>query len=198
MDKEIVFEDKKYIASCRDEALRKAFAINHTLDDLLEKLGCKLSDDEVLNFMLTPDKLFEIVCENLIEPSDVRVDVIKQTIADRLEPIEEDFKYYSRGLDDNRFIVVKDGKALFDEEAFEKAMDAHRTMIDSEPRRKAWEMAQKIVSDIEKLEKYLQENQMGRVQPHAIGTNTNFDDTNLIHYYDRAVKLEPKAIGYIK
>lgn len=198
MDKEILYEDKAYIRSRKDEALKKAFAINHTLDDLLEKLGCKLSDDEVLNFMLTPDNLFEIVCKNLIEPSDVRVDVIKQTIADRLEPIEEDFKYYSRGVDDNRFIVVKNGKAVFDEEAFEEAMDAHRTMIDSEPRRKAWGMAQKIVSDIEELEKYLQENQMGRVQPHAIGTNSNFDDTNLIHYYDRAVKLEPKAIGYIK
>lgn len=198
MDKEIVFEDKKYINSRKDEALRKTFAINHTLDDLLEKLGCKLSDDEVGSFMLSPDHLFEIVCENLITPDDVRVEVIKQTIADRLEPIEEGFKNYSRGLDDNGYIIVKDGRAVFNEDEFEKAMDAHRTMIDSEPRRKAWEMAQKIVSEIEKLEKYLQENQMGRVQPHAIGTNSNFDDANLIHYYDRAVKLEPKAIGYIK
>lgn len=198
MEKEILFEDKAYIAKCKAEALKKEFAINNVLDGLLANLGCRLSDDEVLNFMARPDDLYEIVCANLIKPNDIRVEVIKETIASRLEPIEQEFKVYSRGLAGNNFIEVRDGKAAFDDEAFEKAMDAHRTMIDSEPRRKAWEMAQGVVRGIEKLEKYLQENKLGRVQPHAIGTNTNFDDSNLIHYHDRVVKLEPKAIGYIK
>ena len=76
----------------------------------------------------------------------------------------------------------------------------HRLLLDSEPRQKAWEMAQKIVSDINKLEKYLAKNQLGQVQPHAIGNNTMFCYDCLIGYYGEKgrVKLSPQAVSCIK
>ena len=103
------------------------------------------------------------------------------------------------GLWGNSYVLVKDGRATFNEEEFEKAMDAHRIMIDSEPRRKAWKMAQKIISDIGKLEKYLAENTMGRVQPHAIGQNNIYCPDYLIQFYGKErLKLEPRAIACVK
>ena len=44
MDKELLFEDTKFIESQKKEAQKKIFAINTTLDSLLEKLGCVLSN----------------------------------------------------------------------------------------------------------------------------------------------------------
>ncbi len=199
MDKELLFEDTKFIESQKKEAQKKVFAINTTLDSLLEKLGCVLSNEEVENFMRCPDGLFEIVCRNLIKPDDIRVEVIKETISERLEPITEEWKTMTLGLWGNSYVLVKDGRATFNEEEFEKAMDAHRIMIDSEPRRKAWKMAQKIISDIGKLEKYLAENTMGRVQPHAIGQNNIYCPDCLIQFYGKErLKLEPRAIACVK
>lgn len=199
MDKELLFEDTKFIESQKKEAQKKVFAINTTLDSLLEKLGCVLSNEEVENFMRCPDGLFEIVCRNLIKPDDIRVEVIKETISERLEPITEEWKTMTLGLWENSYVLVKDGRATFNEEEFEKAMDAHRIMIDSEPRRKAWKMAQKIISDIGKLEKYLAENTMGRVQPHAIGQNNIYCPDCLIQFYGKErLKLEPRAIACVK
>ena len=199
MDKELLFEDTKFIESQKKEAQKKVFAINTTLDSLLEKLGCVLSNEEVENFMRCPDGLFEIVCRNLIKPDDIRVEVIKETISERLEPITEEWKTMTVGLWGNSYVLVKDGRATFNEEEFEKAMDAHRIMIDSEPRRKAWKMAQKIISDIGKLEKYLAENTMGRVQPHAIGQNNIYCPDCLIQFYGKErLKLEPRAIACVK
>lgn len=199
MDKELLFEDTKFIESQKKEAQKKIFAINTTLDSLLEKLGCVLSNEEVENFMRCPDGLFEIVCRNLIKPDDIRVEVIKETISERLEPITEEWKTMTLGLWGNSYVLVKDGRATFNEKEFEKAMDAHRIMIDSEPRRKAWKMAQKIISDIGKLEKYLAENTMGRVQPHAIGQNNIYCPDCLIQFYGKErLKLEPRAIACVK
>lgn len=199
MDKELLFEDTKFIESQKKETQKKVFAINTTLDSLLEKLGCVLSNEEVENFMRCPDGLFEIVCRNLIKPDDIRVEVIKETISERLEPITEEWKTMTLGLWGNSYVLVKDGRATFNEEEFEKAMDAHRIMIDSEPRRKAWKMAQKIISDIGKLEKYLAENTMGRVQPHAIGQNNIYCPDCLIQFYGKErLKLEPRAIACVK
>lgn len=199
MDKELLFEDTKFIESQKKEAQKKVFAINTTLDSLLEKLGCVLSNEEVENFMRCPDGLFEIVCRNLIKPDDIRVEVIKETISERLEPITEEWKTMTLGLWGNSYVLVKDGRATFNEEEFEKAMDAHRIMIDSEPRRKAWKMAQKIISDIGKLEKYLAENTMGCVQPHAIGQNNIYCPDCLIQFYGKErLKLEPRAIACVK
>lgn len=199
MDKELLFEDTKFIESQKKEAQKKVFAINTTLDSLLEKLGCVLSNEEVENFMRCPDGLFEIVFRNLIKPDDIRVEVIKETISERLEPITEEWKTMTLGLWGNSYVLVKDGRATFNEEEFEKAMDAHRIMIDSEPRRKAWKMAQKIISDIGKLEKYLAENTMGRVQPHAIGQNNIYCPDCLIQFYGKErLKLEPRAIACVK
>ena len=199
MDKELLFEDTKFIESQKKEAQKKVFAINTTLDSLLEKLGCVLSNEEVENFMRCPDGLFEIVCRNLIKPDDIRVEVIKETISERLEPITEEWKTMTLGLWGNSYVLVKDGRATFNEEEFEKAMDAHRIMIDSEPRRKAWKMAQKIISDIGKLEKYLAENTMGRVQPHAIGQNNIYCPDCLIQFYGKErLKLEPRAIACVQ
>lgn len=199
MDKELLFEDTKFIESQKKEAQKKVFAINTTLDSLLEKLGCVLSNEEVENFMRCPDGLFEIVCRNLIKPDDIRVEVIKETISERLEPITEEWKTMTLGLWGNSYVLVKDGRATFNEEEFEKAMDAHRIMIDSEPRRKTWKMAQKIISDIGKLEKYLAENTMGRVQPHAIGQNNIYCPDCLIQFYGKErLKLEPRAIACVK
>lgn len=199
MDKELLFEDTKFIEKQKKEAQKKVFAINTTLDSLLEKLGCVLSNEEVENFMRCPDGLFEIVCRNLIKPDDIRVEVIKETISERLEPITEEWKTMTLGLWGNSYVLVKDGRATFNEEEFEKAMDAHRIMIDSEPRRKAWKMAQKIISDIGKLEKYLAENTMGRVQPHAIGQNNIYCPDCLIQFYGKErLKLEPRAIACVK
>lgn len=199
MDKELLSEDTKFIESQKKEAQKKVFAINTTLDSLLEKLGCVLSNEEVENFMRCPDGLFEIVCRNLIKPDDIRVEVIKETISERLEPITEEWKTMTLGLWGNSYVLVKDGRATFNEEEFEKAMDAHRIMIDSEPRRKAWKMAQKIISDIGKLEKYLAENTMGRVQPHAIGQNNIYCPDCLIQFYGKErLKLEPRAIACVK
>lgn len=199
MDKELLFEDTKFIEKQKKEAQKKVFAINTTLDSLLEKLGCVLSNEEVENFMRCPDGLFEIVCRNLIKPDDIRVEVIKETISERLEPITEEWKAMTLGLWGNSYVLVKDGRATFNEEEFEKAMDAHRIMIDSEPRRKAWKMAQKIISDIGKLEKYLAENTMGRVQPHAIGQNNIYCPDCLIQFYGKErLKLEPRAIACVK
>ena len=149
--------------------------------------------------MRCPDGLFEIVCRNLIKPDDIRVEVIKETISERLEPITEEWKTMTLGLWGNSYVLVKDGRATFNEEEFEKAMDAHRIMIDSEPRRKAWKMAQKIISDIGKLEKYLAENTMGRVQPHAIGQNNIYCPDCLIQFYGKErLTLEPRAIACVK
>lgn len=199
MDKELLFEDTKFIESQKKESQKKVFAINTTLDSLLEKLGCVLSNEEVENFMRCPDGLFEIVCRNLIKPDDIRVEVIKETISERLEPITEEWKTMTLGLWGNSYVLVKDGRATFNEEEFEKAMDAHRIMIDSEPRCKAWKMAQKIISDIGKLEKYLAENTMGRVQPHAIGQNNIYCPDCLIQFYGKErLKLEPRAIACVK
>lgn len=201
MEKELLFEDTKYIKARKQEIEKKVFAINTVLDALMEKVGCVLSNEEIGGFVSSPDDLFEIVCRNLIRPNDVRVEVIKQTISERLEPIIAKWKLLNRGLDNgfDGYILLQDGRASLNEEEFEKAMDAHRTMLDSEPRKKAWAMAQKIVSDINKLEKYLSENALGRVQPHAIGINTTWCNSYLIHYSgNNDVKLEPKAVGCIK
>lgn len=199
MDKELLFEDTKFIESQKKEAQKKVFAINTTLDSLLEKLGCVLSNEEVENFMRCPDGLFEIVCRNLIKLDDIRVEVIKETISERLEPITEEWKTMTLGLCGNSYVLVKDGRATFNEEEFEKAMDAHRIMIDSEPRRKAWKMAQKIITDIDKLEKHLAENTMGRVQPHAIGQNNIYCQDCLIQFFGKErLELEPRAIACVK
>ena len=199
MDKELLFEDTKFIESQKKEAQKKVFAINTTLDSLLEKLGCVLSNEEVENFMRYPDGLFESDCRNLIKPDDIRVEVIKETISERLAPIMERWKLLTLGFLGYSYVIVEDGRATFNEEEFEKAMDAHRIMIDSEPRRKAWKMAQKIISDIGKLEKYLAENTMGRVQPHAIGeTNISCPDGLIPFYRKGMVELEPKAIACVK
>lgn len=112
----------------------------------------------------------------------------------------QEFKSQTRSLDcDNSYIIVKDGRVKLDVDDFEKAMDAYRLSLDSEPRQKAWKMAQKIVSDINKLEKYLAKNQLGRVQPHAIGNNTIYCHDCLIQYNEKGrVELEPKAISCVK
>lgn len=199
MDK-ILFEDTAYIESRKQEICKKVFAINEVLNSLLEQLGCVLSDNEIRTFMDKPDDLFEIVTHNLLCPQDVAVKlVVRKTISDRLEPIMEEFNKRTRSLDGgNSYIIIKDGRTMLDVESFEKAMDAHRTMLDSEPRQKAWEMAQEIVESIDKLEKYLAKNQLGRVQPHAIGTNSLYCNNYLINYCGGGVKLEPKSIQCIK
>ena len=113
----------------------------------------------------------------------------------------QEFKSQTRSLDcDNSYIIIKDGRVKLDVDDFEKAMNAHRLLLDSEPRQKAWEMAQKIVADIHKLEEYLAKNQLGQVQPHAIGNNTMFCYDCLIGYYGEKgrVKLSPQAVSCIK
>lgn len=50
-------------------------------------------------------------------------------------------------------------------------------------------MAQKIVLDINKLERYLAKNQLGRVQPHAIGNNTIYCYDCLIGYFGEKEEL---------
>ena len=113
----------------------------------------------------------------------------------------QEFKSQTRSLDcDNSYIIIKDGRAMLDVDDFEKAMDAHRLLLDTKSRQKAWEMAQKIVADISKLEEYLAKNQLGQVQPHAIGENTMFCKDCLIEYsgYKGRVKLEPQAICCVK
>lgn len=171
------------------------------LDGLLEQLGCVLSDKEIMAFMNNPNDLFEIVTHNLLCPQDVAVKlVVRTTISERLEPMMQEFKSQTRSLDcDNSYIIIKDGCAMLDVDDFEKAMDAHRLLLDSEPRQKAWEMAQKIVLNINKLEEYLAKNQLGRVQPHAIGKNSIYCYDCLVQYNEKGgVKLEPKAISCIK
>lgn len=110
MDKELLFEDTKFIESQKKEAQKKVFAINTTLDSLLEKLGCVLSNEEVENFMSCPDGLFEIVCRNLIKPDDIRVEVIKETISERLEPIMEKWKLLTLGLMGYSYVFVEMGE----------------------------------------------------------------------------------------
>lgn len=186
MDK-ILYENTEYINKKRQAICKKVGAINEMLDGLLEQLGCVLSDKEIMAFMNNPNDLFEIVTHNLLCPQDVVVKlVVRTTISERLEPMMQEFKSQTRSLDcDNSYIIIKDGRAMLDVDDFEKAMDAHRLLLDSEPRQKAWEMAQKIVSDINKLEKYLAKNQLGQVQPHAIGNNTMFCYDCLIGYYGK-------------
>ena len=200
MDK-ILYENTEYINKKRQAICKKVGAINAMLDGLLEQLGCVLSDKEIMAFMNNPDDLFEIVTHNLLCPQDVVVKlVVRTTISERLEPMMQEFKSQTRSLDcDNSYIIVEAGRVKLDEDDFEKAMNAHRLLLDSEPRQKAWEMAQKIVSDINRLEKYLAKNQLGRVQPHVIGNNTIYCYDCLIQYNKKGgVKLEPKAISCIK
>lgn len=197
----LLYEDSKFINERRQEICKRVFAINEVLDSLLEQLGCVLSDEEVRAFMSKPDELFEIVCHNLLCPNGVAVKlVVRKTVSERLEPIMEEFKKRTRSLDDsNSYIILENGRAKLDVDAFEKAMDSHRTMLDSEPRQKAWKMAQKIVADIEKLEEYLSENTLGRVQSHAIGVNSIFCNNCLIHFNGKnGVKLEASAIKCVK
>lgn len=190
MDK-ILYENTEYINKKRQAICKKVGAINEMLDGLLEQLGCVLSDKEIMAFMNNPDDLFEIVTHNLLCPQDVVVKlVVRTTISERLEPMMQEFKSQTRSLDcDNSYIIIKDGRAMLDVDDFEKAMDAHRLSLDTEPRQKAWKMAQKIVSDIDKLEKFLTKNQLGRVQPHAIGKNTTFCYDCLIGYYGEKEEL---------
>lgn len=201
MDK-ILYENTEYINKKRQAICKKVGAINEMLDGLLEQLGCVLSDKEIMAFMNNPDDLFEIVTHNLLCPQDVVVKlVVRTTISERLEPMMQEFKSQTRSLDcDNSYIIIKDGRAMLDVDDFEKAMDAHRLLLDTESRQKAWEMAQKIVADISKLEEYLAKNQLGQVQPHAIGENTMFCKDCLIEYsgYKGRVKLEPQAICCVK
>ena len=201
MDK-ILYENTEYINKKRQAICKKVGAINEMLDGLLEQLGCILSDKEIMAFMNNPNDLFEIVTHNLLCPQDVVVKlVVRTTISERLEPMMQEFKSQTRSLDcDNSYIIIKDGRAMLDVDDFDKAMDAHRLLLDSEPRQKAWEMAQKIALDISKLEAYLAKNQLGQVQPHAIGNNTMFCHDCLIGYsgYKGRVKLEPQAISCIK
>lgn len=201
MDK-LLYENTEYINKKRQAICKKVGAINEMLDGLLEQLGCVLSDKEIMAFMNNPNDLFEIVTHNLLCPQDVVVKlVVRTTISERLEPMMQEFKSQTRSLDcDNSYIIIKDGRAMLDVDDFEKAMDAHRLLLDTESRQKAWEMAQKIVADISKLEEYLAKNQLGQVQPHAIGENTMFCKDCLIEYsgYKGRVKLEPQAISCIK
>ena len=201
MDK-LLYENTEYINKKRQAICKKVGAINEMLDGLLEQLGCVLSDKEIMVFMNNPNDLFEIVTHNLLCPQDVVVKlVVRTTISERLEPMMQEFKSQTRSLDcDNSYIIIKDGRAMLDVDDFEKAMDAHRLLLDTESRQKAWEMAQKIVADISKLEEYLAKNQLGQVQPHAIGENTMFCKDCLIEYsgYKGRVKLEPQAISCIK
>lgn len=201
MDK-ILYENTEYINKKRQAICKKVGAINEMLDGLLEQLGCVLSDKEIMAFMNNPNDLFEIVIHNLLCPQDVVVKlVVRTTISERLEPMMQEFKSQTRSLDcDNSYIVVENGRVKLDVDDFEKAMDAYRLSLDSEPRQKAWEMAQKIVSDINRLEAYLTKNQLGRVQPHAIGENTMFCYDCLIGYYGEKgrVKLSPQAVSCIK
>lgn len=201
MDK-LLYENTEYINKKRQAICKKVGAINEMLDGLLEQLGCVLSDKEIMAFMNNPNDLFEIVTHNLLCPQDVVVKlVVRTTISERLEPMMQEFKSQTRSLDcDNSYIIIKDGRAMLDVDDFEKAMDAHRLLLDTESRQKAWKMAQKIVADISKLEEYLAKNQLGQVQPHAIGENTMFCYDCLIEYsgYKGRVKLEPQAISCIK
>lgn len=201
MDK-ILYENTEYINKKRQAICKKVGAINEMLDGLLEQLGCILSDKEIMAFMNNPNDLFEIVTHNLLCPQDVVVKlVVRTTISERLEPMMQEFKSQTRSLDcDNSYIIIKDGRAMLDVDDFEKAMDAHRLLLDTESRQKAWEMAQKIVADISKLEEYLAKNQLGQIQPHAIGENTMFCKDCLIEYsgYKGRVKLEPQAICCVK
>ena len=200
MDK-ILYENTEYINKKRQAICKKVGAINEMLDGLLEQLGCVLSDKEIMAFMNNPNDLFEIVTHNLLCPQDVAVKlVVRTTISERLEPMMQEFKSQTRSLDcDNSYIIVEGGRAMLDVDDFEKAMDAHRLLLDSEPRQKAWEMAQKIISDIDRLEKFLTKNQLGRVQPHAIGKNSIYCSDCLIQYNEKGrVELEPKAISCIK
>ena len=201
MDK-ILYENTEYINKKRQAICKKVGAINEMLDGLLEQLGCVLSDKEIMAFMNNPNDLFEIVTHNLLCPQDVVVKlVVRTTISERLEPMMQEFKSQTRSLDcDNSYIIIKDGRAMLDVDDFEKAMDAHRLLLDTESRQKAWKMAQKIVADISKLEEYLAKNQLGQVQPHAIGENTMFCKDCLIEYsgYKGRVKLEPQAICCVK
>lgn len=201
MDK-LLYENTEYINKKRQAICKKVGAINEMLDGLLEQLGCVLSDKEIMAFMNNPNDLFEIVTHNLLCPQDVVVKlVVRTTISERLEPMMQEFKSQTRSLDcDNSYIIIKDGRAMLDVDDFEKAMDAHRLLLDTESRQKAWKMAQKIVADISKLEEYLAKNQLGQVQPHAIGENTMFCKDCLIEYsgYKGKVKLEPQAICCVK
>lgn len=201
MDK-LLYENTEYINKKRQAICKKVGAINEMLDGLLEQLGCVLSDKEIMAFMNNPNDLFEIVTHNLLCPQDVVVKlVVRTTISERLEPMMQEFKSQTRSLDcDNSYIIIKDGRAMLDVDDFEKAMDAHRLLLDTESRQKAWKMAQKIVADISKLEEYLAKNQLGQVQPHAIGENTMFCKDCLIEYsgYKGRVKLEPQAICCVK
>lgn len=201
MDK-ILYENTKYINKKRQAICKKVGAINEMLDGLLEQLGCVLSDKEIMAFMNNPNDLFEIVTHNLLCPQDVVVKlVVRTTISERLEPMMQEFKSQTRSLDcDNSYIVVENGRVKLDVDDFEKAMNAHRLLLDTESRQKAWKMAQKIVADIHKLEEYLAKNQLGQVQPHAIGGNTMFCYDCLIEYsgYKGRVKLEPQAICCVK
>lgn len=201
MDK-LLYENTEYINKKRQAICKKVGAINEMLDGLLEQLGCVLSDKEIMAFMNNPNDLFEIVTHNLLCPQDVVVKlVVRTTISERLEPMMQEFKSQTRSLDcDNSYIIIKDGRAMLDVDDFEKAMDAHRLLLDTKSRQKAWEMAQKIVADISKLEEYLAKNQLGQVQPHAIGENTMFCKDCLIEYsgYKGRVKLEPQAICCVK
>lgn len=201
MDK-ILYENTEYINKKRQAICKKVGAINEMLDGLLEQLGCVLSDKEIMAFMNNPNDLFEIVTHNLLCPQDVAVKlVVRTTISERLEPMMQEYKSQTRSLDcDNSYIIIKDGRAMLDVDDFEKAMDAHRLLLDSEPRQKAWKMAQKIVSDVNKLEEYLAKNQLGRVQPHAIGNNTIYCYDCLIQYSSEKgrVELAPQAVSCIK
>lgn len=200
MDK-ILYENTEYINKKRQAICKKVGAINEMLDGLLEQLGCVLSDKEIMAFMNNPNDLFEIVTHNLLCPQDVAVKlVVRTTISERLEPMMQEFKSQTRSLDcDNSYIIIEAGRVKLDVDDFEKAMNAHRLLLDSEPRQKAWEMAQKIVLGINKLERYLAKNQLGRVQPHAIGKNSIYCSDCLIQYNEKGrVKLEPKAISCIK
>lgn len=196
MDK-ILYENTEYINKKRQAICKKVGAINEMLDGLLEQLGCVLSDKEIMAFMNNPNDLFEIVTHNLLCPQDVAVKlVVRTTISERLEPMMQEFKSQTRSLDcDNSYIIIEAGRVKLDVDDFEKAMDAYRLSLDSEPRQKA----QKIVLDINKLEKYLAKNQLGRVQPHAIGNNTIYCHDCLVQYNEKGrVELEPKAISCIK
>lgn len=201
MDK-LLYENTEYINKKRQAICKKVGAINEMLDGLLEQLGCILSDKEIMAFMNNPNDLFEIVTHNLLCPQDVVVKlVVRTTISERLEPMMQEFKSQTRSLDcDNSYIVVENGRVKLDVDDFEKAMNAHRLLLDTESRQKAWKMAQKIVADIHKLEEYLAKNQLGQVQPHAIGENTMFCHDCLIEYsgYKGRVKLEPQAVCCVK
>lgn len=201
MDK-LLYENTEYINKKRQAICKKVGAINEMLDGLLEQLGCILSDKEIMAFMNNPNDLFEIVTHNLLCPQDVVVKlVVRTTISERLEPMMQEFKSQTRSLDcDNSYIVVENGRVKLDVDDFEKAMNAHRLLLDTESRQKAWKMAQKIVADIHKLEEYLAKNQLGQVQPHAIGENTMFCHDCLIEYSgDKGrVKLSPQAIFSVK